>query len=65
MYINNMKKIRISKNMTLGDLANLTGISAGYLCHLEKGTRKNPSIQIMESIAKALDKSVIEIFFSK
>ena len=65
MYINNMKKIRISKNMTLGELAKVTGISAGYLCHLEKGTRKNPSVQTMESIAKALDKSVIEIFFSK
>ena len=65
MYMNNMKKIRTSKNMTLVELANLTGISAGYLCHLEKGTRKNPSVQIMESIAKALDKSITEIFFSK
>lgn len=65
MYMNKMRKIRTSKNMTLEDLSERTGISAGYLCHLEKGTRKNPSVQIMEAIASALDKTVVEIFFSK
>lgn len=65
MYMNKMRKIRTSKNMTLEDLSERTGISAGYLCHLEKGTRKNPSVQIMEAIANALDKTVVEIFFSK
>ena len=65
MYMNKMRKIRTSKNMTLEDLSERTGISAGYLCHLEKGTRKNPSVQIMEAIANALDKNVVEIFFSK
>ena len=53
------------KNITLKDLANMTGISAGYLCHLEKGTRKNPSIHIMESIAKNLGESVSDVFFLK
>ncbi len=65
MYINRMKYFRNMKNITLKDLANMTGISAGYLCHLEKGTRKNPSIHIMESIAKNLGESVSDVFFLK
>lgn len=65
MYINKMRKVRNSKNLTLEDLSELTGISVGYLCHLEKGSRKNPSVQVMEAIAKALEESVVEIFFNK
>ena len=60
-----MRSVRISKNLTLDDLAEMTGISAGYLCHLEKGSRKNPSVQVMEAIAEALGESVVEIFFTK
>ena len=65
MYTNKMKKIRLSKNMTLDDLADRTGLSAGYLCHLERGSRRNPSVQVMEAIAKALGDTVIEIFFTE
>ena len=64
MYTNKMRKIRLSKNMTLDDLADRTGLSAGYLCHLERGSRSNPSVQVMESIAKALEDTVAEIFFN-
>ena len=63
MYISKIRRIRDKKGMTLEKLAKLAGISVGYLCHLEKGTRKNPSIEVMENIAKALDKTIIEIFF--
>ena len=65
MYINKMRSVRLSKNLTLDDLAEMTGISAGYLCHLEKGSRKNPSVQVMEAIAEALGETVVEIFFTK
>jgi len=37
----------------------------GYLCHLENGTRKNPSVEVMEKIAKALNTNVFEIFFEE
>ncbi len=47
----------------MAELAEKCGISVGYLCHLEKGRRKNPSVTIMEDLAKALDKTVSEIFF--
>ena len=39
MYKNKIKKYRIERNMTLRTLAEKVGISAGYLCHLENGTR--------------------------
>lgn len=65
MYFNKLKKIRKEKGMTLQKLSNITGISAGYLCHLENGSRTHPSIEIMEKIAKAMNKTIFEIFFSE
>jgi len=63
MYKNKIKETRKERGLTLMELAEITGISAGYICHLEKGTRKNPSAQIMEKISLALNKSIYEIFF--
>ena len=63
MYKNQVKKVREEKGMTLVKLSEISGVSVGYLCHLEKGSRKNPSIEIMEKISKALNKSITEIFF--
>ncbi len=64
MYKNKIKKYRIERNMTLRTLAEKVGISAGYLCHLENGTRENPSTKLMEKISEVLGKTVSEIFFS-
>lgn len=63
MYKSKLKSLRIKRGMTLEDLSELSGVSSGYLCHLENGTRKNPSIEVMEKIAKALNTNVYEIFF--
>lgn len=63
MYHNQIKKIREEKGLTLIKLSDLAGVSVGYLCHLEKGSRSNPSIEVMERISKALNKSIAEIFF--
>ena len=65
MYQNRMKQIRNQKGITLTELSKKTGISIGYLSHLEGGTRKNPSIEIMDKIAKVLDKSVSDVFFTE
>ena len=65
MYKNRIKEFRKEKDLTLQKLAEECEISAGYLCHLEKGSRKNPSTQVMEKISNALGKSVGEIFFAK
>lgn len=63
MYHNQIKKIREEKGITLVKLSDLSGVSVGYLCHLEKGSRNNPSIDVMDKISKALSKSITEIFF--
>ena len=63
MYKNYLKYIREQKEMTLLSLSKLSGVSVGYLCHLEKGTRNNPSLEVMEKISKALDKTITEVFF--
>lgn len=63
MYKNNLRKIRQEKNMTIRDLAEKSGVSTGYICHLEKGSRKNPTIEVMEKLAKALGEQAIKIFF--
>lgn len=65
MYKNNIKKIRKEKGMKLIEVAERSGISAGYLSHLEIGTRTNPSIEVMENISMALNKSVTEVFFEE
>ena len=65
MYNNNIRELRKQKNMNLDELAREIGISTGYLCHLEKGTRSNPSTQIMARISKILEKSIEEIFFKE
>ena len=64
MYYNKLKSIRIEQKITLEELAKKCGISAGYLCHLERGSRTHPSVEIMEKIAKALNKTIFEIFFN-
>jgi len=63
MCYNQIKKIREEKGLTLLKLSDLAGISVGYLCHLERGSRSNPSIEVMQKIAKALNKNITEIFF--
>lgn len=60
--MNNIRKIREEKGMKQIDLAQTIGISVGYLCHLENETRNNPSMRTMVKIAKALNRSIEEIF---
>ena len=63
MYKNKIRKYRKEKGMKQKDLADKSGISIGYLSHLEKGSRVNPSTEVMEKIASALDKTIPELFF--
>lgn len=63
MYNNKIREYRKMQGITLTKLAKEAGITAGYLCHLEKGTKKNPSMQIMENIARALRKKYYKNIF--
>ncbi len=59
---NNIRKIRQEKGITIEELANLANTSKAYLYHLENGTRKNPSYEIMKSISTSLEKDIMEVF---
>ena len=65
MFSNKMREIRIAQGITLEELSKKTGVSVGYLSHLERGTRNNPSIKFMDKIAYELGKSILEVFFDK
>ena len=64
MYKNRMKEIRLNKGFTLEYVSYKSDVSVGYLCHLEGGSRKNPSMQVMERIAWALESTEADVFFS-
>lgn len=63
MKVNKLREIRKEKGMTIKELSDKSGVSVGYICHLERGTRKNPSRKIMKKISNALEKTMVEIFF--
>lgn len=63
--MNSIKTIRTKNGVTLDILSQKTKLSIGYLSHLENGTRNNPSKEVMEKIAEALNSTVPDVFFSK
>ena len=60
--MNRIKEIREEQGIKQVDLANKCGLSVGYVCHLENGSRNNPSYRTMIRIAEALNKDVGEVF---
>lgn len=65
MYKNRIREYREKRGLKLQELADKAGISAGYLSHLERGERDNPSTEVMESISAALNVSIPKIFFNE
>lgn len=55
-------EIRKIKGITLSKLAKDAGISKGYLSNIENGIKENPSTELLEKIARALDVNVSELF---
>lgn len=60
--MNRIKEFRKEQGIKQECLAKEAKISKGYLSHLEKGERKNPSYIVMKNIANALGKSISEVF---
>lgn len=56
-----MKYLRESRSLTQKDLAELAGISQATIAHIEKET-KDPSVETLEKIAKALDIHIATLF---
>lgn len=49
-----VKNLRIEKNLSIEELANISNVDRNYISDIEKGQR-NVSIEIIEKIIHALD----------
>lgn len=54
MIGDNIKRIREKKGVGVNELSRLSGINASYISALERNKKKNPSIDTLDAIAKAL-----------
>lgn len=59
-----IKLFRNDKDLTVKKLSEMSGVATGYLSDLENGKKHNPSKETMEKIAKALGRTVPEVFYS-
>ena len=60
-----IKALRVGRGIGASDFAKQLGISREYLRLIENGKAKNPNKDLMIKIAKALDSTVQELFFSE
>ncbi|HEY4513431.1 MAG TPA: helix-turn-helix transcriptional regulator [Candidatus Paceibacterota bacterium] len=56
----NMKRIRLSKQMTQGDICRKLGVDRAYISNVESGN-KNPTLSTITKLAKALGVSVEDL----
>ncbi|MFT9497205.1 helix-turn-helix transcriptional regulator [Anaerosolibacter sp.] len=65
--MNKIKEFRSTAGMTVRALAEKAGVAVGYLSTLEndKNSSVNPTKEVMEKIADALNKTVPEVFFAE
>ena len=56
----NMKKIRLEKGMSQGDICRELGLDRAYISNVENG-KQNLTISTMEKVAKVLEVSVSQL----
>ncbi|MEN5175917.1 MULTISPECIES: helix-turn-helix domain-containing protein [Brevundimonas] len=59
----NVRNARRAKSLTLEALAHDVGLAYSYIGELERG-RRNPTLKVVERIAKALDQDPIDLLSS-
>lgn len=64
MQIFEIKMLRTSKNITLYKLSKNTNLSRTYLRNLENNKTFNPTMLVLEKIARALNVSIKQLFYS-
>lgn len=60
--MNNIKKFREELGLKQQNLSTMANLSNGYVCHLERSTRNNPSMKTISKICSALGKKKSEVF---
>ncbi|HED38070.1 MAG TPA: XRE family transcriptional regulator [Ignavibacteria bacterium] len=58
---NNLKKLRAEKDYSLESVARLVDLSLSTVVKVEDGANKNPTIDILSKIAKALEVGVDDL----
>jgi XRE family transcriptional regulator of biofilm formation len=56
-----IKQLRAERNLSLAQLAELSGVNKSYLSKVERGLQKNPSISIVRKLSVAFDVSLDEL----
>ena len=56
-----LKQVRADKGLTQRDLAKKARVTQGYIAQLEMGLRKNPSLETLKRLAKALGVPVMAL----
>lgn len=56
----NCRQRRAALTLTQAELSERTGIAASHLSHIERG-QANPTLEILEQLAKGLETSVVEL----
>jgi transcriptional regulator with XRE-family HTH domain len=56
-----IQTLREGAGMTQRDLAAKAKVTAGYIAQIEMGTKKNPSLDVLKRLAKALGVPVTEL----
>lgn len=60
-----IKILRDKRSMTLDDLAKKTGINRDHIGRIERGETRNPRIDTLQKIAKALDVNTAALLFGE
>lgn len=55
-----VRRLRVARGMTQGELADMSGVSRTYISALEHG-RKNPTLDTQERVAGALEIRLSEL----
>ncbi|OHA98031.1 MAG: transcriptional regulator [Candidatus Zambryskibacteria bacterium RIFCSPHIGHO2_12_FULL_39_21] len=58
---NNIKRLREAKGLSQEKLARLADVANNTLIKMESGENKNPTLETLKKVAKALDVSVDDI----
>jgi transcriptional regulator with XRE-family HTH domain len=56
-----LKALRTDKDMGLRELATKAKVPPGYLAELESGKKKNPSLDVLKRLARALGVPVTDL----
>ncbi|MFB6466843.1 helix-turn-helix domain-containing protein [Cytobacillus sp. Hz8] len=61
MIGNNIAEIRKRRGLSLSQLSRLTNISKSYLSNIERSINNNPSLEVIQKIAKVLKVDLITL----